>query len=211
MFEQYEKKIHSQQGEDGIIEHIFNVIGTTNKIAVEIGVAAFWEGKKGSECNTLNLANNGWKTFWFDMIDVEIQPKNCTFIKAKLSPENVCDHFVSNNIPTEFDLLSIDIDGNDYHIREALHKYKPRVCIQEYNGAYDGTTEYVMQRNDDYVCNGDTAFGASLKSLELQAHTHGYDLVYCDNRGVNAFFIRKDINPFGGVKSESAWKKLFWA
>lgn len=208
---QYEKKIHSQQGEDGIIEHIFNTIGTTDKIAVEVGVSANWGGVKGAECNTLNLANQGWKTYWFDMMDVEIQPQNCTFIKGMLTPDNVADVFESVGIPKEFDLLSIDIDGNDYHIREKLEQYKPRVCIQEYNGSYDGNTEYIMPRDDNYVCAGDTRFGASLLSMVKQAERQGYDLVYCDSRGVNSFYIRKDINPFPALTSQSAWVKLFWA
>lgn len=208
---QYERKVHSQQGEDGIIEHIFNTIGTTDKIAVEIGVSAFYGGARGAECNTLNLANQGWKTYWFDMIDVDVTPKNCTFVKGVLTPDNVVDAFENAGIPKEFDLLSIDIDSNDYYIREQLEMYKPRVCIQEYNGAYDASTEYIMPRDDSYVENRGTSFGASLKSIVLQADRQGYDLVYCDSRGVNAFFVRSDINPFPKQTSESAWVKLFWA
>jgi len=208
---QYENKIHSQQGEDGIIQHIFNTIGVTNKVAVEIGVSANWGGKKGAECNTLNLANQGWKTYWFDMMDVDVHPENCTFTKGMLTPDNVLEVFDSVGIPKELDLLSIDIDGNDYHIREKLEEYKPRVCIQEYNGSYDANTEYIMPRDDSYMCNGDTRFGASLLSMVMQAERQGYDLVYCDSRGVNSFYVRKDINPFPAQTSQSAWIKLFWA
>lgn len=207
---EFEKKIYSQQGEDGIIEHIFSKIGVTNKIAVEIGVAANWNGPKGSECNTYNLAMNGWKTFWFDIMDVDVKPDNCTFVKGMLTADNVLEVFRQQQIPIEFDLLSIDIDGNDYHIREQLEIYRPRVCIQEYNGCYDSNTEYIMPRNDDYVCN-DKLFGASLLSMYNQAQRQGYDLVYCDQRGVNAFFVRKDINPFPPKTSQEAWVKLFWA
>jgi hypothetical protein len=207
MFEQYEKKIYSQQGEDGIIEHIFNVIGTTNKVAAEIGMAVNFP-----ECNTYNLGTLGWNTFWFDMqmIDVSKIPPNGVFVKNKVTADNVVGLFEKVSVPIEMDLLSIDIDSNDYYIREALDKYKPRVCIQEYNGCFDGAVEYIMPRHDDHVLIHNTIFGASLKSIEIQADRQGYDLVYCDERGVNAFFIRKDINPFGHVPSEKAWKKLFW-
>lgn len=208
MFEQYEKKVYSQQGEDGIIEHIFNVIGTTNKFAAEIGVSVNFP-----ECNTYNLATLGWTTFWFDiqMIDTSLIPSNAVFVNSKITGDNVVEIFDNCSVPIEMDLLSIDIDSNDYHVREALDKYKPRVCIQEYNGCFDATQEYIMPRDDNYwPITANTIFGASLKSMEIQADRQGYDLVYCDNRGVNAFFIRKDINPFGRVPSEKAWKRLFW-
>lgn len=209
---QYEKKVYSQQGEDGIIEHIFDVIGTTNKTAVEIGVSANgYTQPRGSECNTYYLTTQGWKTYWFDIMDIDIEPSNCTFTKVALTPENVNQIFEQLKISTEMDLLSIDIDGNDYHLRESLSTYRPRVCVQEYNGAYDAYTEYVMPRNDSYVCQGDTNFGASLLSMTKQAQQHGYDLVYCDQRGVNAFFVRKDINPFPAKTPVEAWVKLFWA
>ena len=207
MFEQYEKKVYSQQGEDGIIEHIFNVIGTTNNVAAEIGMSVNFP-----ECNTYNLATLGWKTFWFDMqpINTSIIPPTSFFVKHKITADNVANIFDMVSVPIEMDLLSIDIDSNDYYIREALHMYKPRVCVQEYNGCFDGTEEYIMPRNDNHQLVHNTIFGASLKSIEIQADRQGYDLVYCDQRGVNAFFIRKDVNPFGHVPSEKAWKRLFW-
>lgn len=210
MIKQYEKKVYSQNGEDGIIQHIFDSIGTTNKIAIEIGVSA---GASGSENNTMNLAIQGWKTYWFDCLDNDSVPNNCTFTKQILTADNVVDIFQSLDIPKDIDLLSIDIDGNDYHLREALNEYKPRVCIMEYNGCFDGKQDYIMPRNDNYFWPGETdrAFGASLKSYTEQANRLGYDLVYCNSNGVNAFFIRKDVNVFPIKTSEEAWVKLCWA
>jgi len=158
---EFESQTYSQNGEDGIIEYIFEKIGTTNKIAVEFGVSV------GA---------------------------------------------VSGQTNTRIDLLSVDVDGNDYHLREALKEYSPRVCVMEYNGAYDGTTKYIMPEDDSYVWkNKETIFGASLSSLTDQANRLGYDLVHCEKRGVNAFFVRKDINPFPARTSEQAWVPLFWA
>lgn len=209
-FQTYEKKVYSQNGEDGIIEHIFNSIGTTSKIAVEIGVSS---GSNGSENNTMLLTTQGWKTYWFDCLDNNSVPSNCTFTKHMLTASNVVSIFENLNIPKDIDLLSIDIDGNDYHIREALKEYKPRVCIMEYNGCFDGAVEYVMPRDDNYFWAGtsDRTFGASLKSYTLQAEALGYDLVYCDSLGVNAFFVRKDVNVFKPLTSEEAWVKLWWS
>jgi hypothetical protein len=208
---EYEKRVYSQQGEDGIIEHIFSNIGTTNKVAVEFGVAANSHGGiPGGESNTLNLANQGWQVYWFDGEMISNPPKNCNFTKAFLTPDNICNVFEKAEIPKDFDLLSIDVDGNDYHLREKLYEYNPRVVIMEYNGSYDGATEYIMPRNDDYRWRGDRLFGASLKSMTIQADRMGYDLVYCDQNGVNAFYIKKDINPFPVKTSEEAWIKLIW-
>jgi hypothetical protein len=208
--EQFEKSIYSQNGEDGIIEHLFNELGTTNKIAVEIGVSV---GPHGIETNTTNLLQQDWKSCWFDCMDNFNVPNNCIFTKKFLTADNVVETFESLNIPKEMDLLSIDIDGNDYHLREALCEYRPRVCIMEYNGCFDGNEEYVMPRNDDYYWPGpqDRSFGASLKSFTKQANRFGYDLVYCETQGVNAFFVRKDINVFKPLTSEEAWIKLCWA
>lgn len=200
---------YSQNGEDGILEKIFQHIGVTNKIAVEFGVTA---GGGGLETNTRLLSDNGWTTFWFDAEKAGNVPKNCFFKQTLLTKDNIIDEFRSQNIPEEFDLLSIDIDGNDYHLRESLSVYKPRVCVIEYNGSIPADQEYIMPYNEQYRWKTwKTDFGASLLSLELQAKELGYDLVYCETRGVNAFFIRKDINVFPVKTSQDAYKKLWWA
>lgn len=198
----FEKCVYSQNGEDGIIEHIFNIIGTTNKIAVEIGVSVPNGGKQN---NTRLLSENGWTTYWFDCLDVSNLPSNCVFTKKKLTADNIVDTFSELNIPKNIDLLSIDIDSNDYHLRKALSEYKPKVCIMEYNGVLDGSTEYIMPRNDNYCWQGQRNYGASLKSYTKQANEFGYDLVYCESKGVNAFFVRKDVNLFPVKTSEEAW------
>lgn len=205
-----EKKVYSQSGEDGIVEYIFEKIGTKNKIFAEIGVSAMTYGI--IENNTMNLLLNGWSGFWFDCLDTVV-PENCIFTKKLLTAETVAQTFESVKVPRDLDLLSIDIDGNDYHVREALCQYTPRLCIMEYNGCFDGSTEYIMQKNNDYKWLGTAQkdFGASLKSYTLQANRLGYDLVYCTSNGVNAFFVRKDINVFKPLTSEEAWVKLCWA
>jgi len=206
----FEKKITSQNGEDGIIEKIFEVIGTTNKIAVEIGVTS---GGNGMENNTRNLSSAGWKLFWLDCKRPEFIPSNCKFIENFLTVNNVCDVLEENNIPYNLDFLSIDIDSNDYHIRQILSNYRPRVYVMEYNGSIDSKTRYIMPRNDSYRWGGkkDTSFGASLLSMTEQGESLGYDLVYCESQGVNCFFVKKEINVLPKKTAQEAWVKLFWA
>lgn len=203
-----EKKIYSQNGEDGILAKIFRYIGTTNKIGVELGVSA---GGSGLETNTRHLANQGWKTYWFDTEPSADLPLDCEFKQVFLTKDNVVSEFESQNIPIEFDLLSIDIDGNDYHLRKELRDYKPRVCVMEYNGCFTADQEYVMPYDENYQWHTwQREFGASLRSLTKQADELGYDLVYCESRGVNAFFIRRDLNVFKAKTVEQAWRKLWW-
>lgn len=206
---EYEKKVYSQNGEDGILEHIFNTIGTTNKVAVEFGVSA---GGGGIETNTRLLLEKGWKTYWLDIEDATNIPDNCVFSKTFLTADNICNVFENLNVPKEFDLLSIDVDGNDYHLREALGRYSPRVYIIEYNGSIPPDIPYVMPRNDNYMWKlWQTNFGASLLSYTEQATRLGYDLVYCDSRGVNAFYIKSNLNVFKKLSPEEAWVKLWWS
>lgn len=205
---EYERKVCSQNGEDGVIAEIFNRIGTTNKVAVEFGVSA---GGGGTEANTRYLAEQGWKTFWIDCEASTSLPRNCTFRQCFLTADNIESEFKQLGIPNELDLLSIDVDGNDYHLRESLNSYSPRVCVMEYNGSIPPDVPYIMPRNDKYVWKlWQTNFGASLYSYVEQANRLGYDLVYCESRGVNAFFVRKDINPFPSLTSEQAWRPLWW-
>ena len=153
----------------------------------------------------MNLCNQGWKTYWFDMENPALIPKNCKFTKKELTEDNVLQTFKELNVPIEIDLLSIDIDGNDYYIRNALSSYNPMVYIIEYNGRFASDDDYIMPRNDAYRWNGQRDFGASLLSLTKQANRLGYELVYCDSKGVNAFFVRKDINVFFNLTSEQAY------
>jgi hypothetical protein len=204
---EFENKIYSQNGEDGIISYIFENIGATNNVAVEIGVT---DGGSGTQNNTRLLAENGWRTFWFDLKPPSYIPVNCKFSNKKLNMTNISESFELVSIPKEFDLLSIDIDSNDYYLREALSNYKPRVYIMEYNGFYNSSANYVMPYDENYVWSGSKRnFGASLLAYKNQADRLGYDLVYCEYRGINAFFIRKDLNPFKKKSIEELYVKLY--
>lgn len=206
---QYEQKIYSQNGEDGILTHIFDKLGTTNKVAVEFGVS---QSGLDVEANTRLLANKDWTLYWFDFNQLTNLPVNCIFTQTKLTKDNIVDEFSKKQIPIELDLLSIDIDSNDYHLREVLSIYKPRVYVMEYNGSIPHDVPYIMPYDESYEWTlWKTNFGASLLSYTEQADRLGYDLVYCDSRGVNAFFIRKDINVFPKLTCKQAWVKLWWA
>lgn len=194
----YEFQVYSQNGEDGIIEEIFKRIGTTNKFFVEFGV------ENGLECNTLFLLLKDWKGCWFDCGKNNIKEiikkfgflinKKMLLVKqALITAENIEELFDSLEVPREFDLLSIDIDGNDYWIWNSIKKFMPRVVVIEYNAMFIPPLEFIVKYDANKIYSLKSHFGASLKSMEILGSEKGYKLVGCDFTGTNAFFIREDL------------------
>lgn len=194
----YGYKVYSQNDEDGIIEEIFNRIGTANKVFIEFGV------QNGLESNTHYLLFKGWKGLWIEGDDnfvCEINKKFNPVIKsgklkvlnAFITKDNIDYLFESQHIKGEIDLLSIDIDGNDYYIFESVTIVKPRVIVIEYNGKIPPDCEWIMPYNEYHIWDCTDKHSASLKSYELLGREKGYQLVGTNINGVNAFFVRKDL------------------
>lgn len=194
----HEFQAFSQYGEDGIIREIFNRIGTTNKYFIEFGV------ENGYECNSLNLLYKQWSGLWIegskeycDEIATRfsdlIQKGQLTIKNNFITAENIEAIFKSANVPQELDLLSIDIDYNDYYVWQAIKNYNPRVVVIEFNAVYDTDTEFVVPYNAERVWDKTSYFGASLLSLEKLGLQKGYNLVGCSFSGANAFFVRQDL------------------
>jgi hypothetical protein len=192
----FSAKVNSQNGEDGIIAEIFNRIGTTNQIFVEIGV------ENGFECNTAFLAACGWSGHWIDSSANMVQTickyrdklaKSVKGWQRFITAENAVAIFEAAGVPNEFDLLSIDVDQNTYYIWEALRHYRPRVVVVEYNSAIPPSVDWRVQYSLDRCWDGTQNFGASLKALEYLGRQLGYNLVGCDCSGTNAFFVTQDI------------------
>ena len=101
-------------------------------------------------------------------------------------------------MPAEPDVVSIDVDGNDWWIWRALVAYRPRLLVIEYNGNLDPTSLLVKPYEPTAEWDLTSWFGASLGAYEWLAATKGYTLVHTDLRGVNAFFLRDDLLPAFG-------------
>ncbi len=95
-------------------------------------------------------------------------------------------------IPKEIDLISIDLDGNDFYIWKALIVTKPRVVVIEYNSGYLPGMHF-LQDESISMWNGSNFFGSSLQTLADLGKEKGYSLVCCDLTGGNAFFVRNDL------------------
>ena len=96
------------------------------------------------------------------------------------------------DIPQHFDLLSIDIDGNDYWIWDAITA-TPRVVVIEYNSSILPPQRKSITYNPTFRWDGTEYYGASLSALEALGRRKGYRLLYCDARGVNAFFVLTEL------------------
>lgn len=191
-------KIYSKNEEDGIIREIFNRIGVTNKFFVEIGV------DDGLENNTLALLFDNWKGLWIEGSESHVKKIENGFSKtiargqliakqAFVRKDNI-NQMISESIKAKtIDLLSIDIDGNDYHVFDAITCVIPRVLVIEYNGKFPPPVMYCMKYDENHVWDGSDNFGASLKFLELKLKEKGYLLVGCNLTGGNAFFVKEDL------------------
>jgi hypothetical protein len=194
----YEKQVFSQFGEDGILKEIFSRIGTTNRYFVEFGV------ETGIETNTTYLLHKDWKGLWIDgspqhtatinhLFSKAVAKKQLTVLTSFITAENIESLFAQGGVPEEFDLLSIDIDRNDYYIWKAITHYKPRVVVIEYNSIFLPGDEFVVEYDANAMWDKTSNFGASLTSYEKLAAEKGYKLVGSSFAGLNAFFVREDL------------------
>jgi len=191
-----ELKVFSQNGEDGVLAEIFSRIGTTNRFFVEFGVG------DGVECNTRMLMEVlGWSGVYFEPVASEFDRLSTRLaarddvrtIRAFLTPTNIADSFGKVDIPLEPDLLSIDIDGQDYWLWRALDHYRPRVVIIEYNSSLPPAARLVEREGTVHEEDQSSYFGASLGALRALGERKGYKLVHAELAGVNLFFVRDDL------------------
>jgi len=206
---QNEWQLFSQSGEDGLLQAILQDIGQVPNFCVEFGAG------DGRWCNTSLLLTQGWRGFWIEA-DKEKYKKIASLAvrfdgrlavkHATVNIENV--NRLLSNVPHDFGVLSIDIDGNDYHVLEAIDK-SPAIVIIEYNGRFPPGFEWVMPYKPDYVYDDGKLFGASLHSLMKLAEKKGYCLVATTLSGVNAFFVREDLAGAFSVQTEKElWHPL---
>jgi len=194
-----EFKVYSKNGGDGILLYIFSKVGVTNRTFVEIGV------EDGRECNTANLSLNfGWQGMIVDANKEWIESAKSFYAGTKVRPvhcfvtaENINQLLSDNGFNGEIDLLSIDIDSNDYWVWKAINAVSPRVVVVEYNSAF-GLKPITVKYNPNFHYQNvhrknPLYFGASLAALAKLAKEKGYLLIGADSQGHDAFFARKDV------------------
>ena len=208
----YEWRISSQNGEDGIIAEIFRRIGAGKRTLVEIGV------DDGVQCNTaLLVRRRGWRGW---MIEGNPQRaaalarnyrryrKRVRTVEKMIDAENVVPLFEELGVPQELDLLSIDVDGNDYWVWTALAAYRPRAIVIEFNIAYPPPALWVIEYDPSHRFDDTSYYGASLTSMCELGKQLGYAFIGTDCNVVNAFFLRDDVlgqSNFDRVRPEDVY------
>lgn len=202
---QWEYRVFSQHREDGVIDHLLDSVGAGNRMFVEFGFGP-------DVCNCLNLVmNRAFSGLFIDgseekcriarAVYERLDKREVTVVESFLTTENINQTILEAGVTGEIDVLSIDVDGNDYWFWAALTAVKPRVVIIEYNASLGRDRSLTVPYDPAFVRYEKHAsgfyHGASLLALVRLGKKIGYRLVGCDSTGVNAFFLRDDLHAPG--------------
>lgn len=209
-----EFKVFSQFGEDGIIQYLLARVPIANPTFVEFGVQDY------SESNTrFLLGNDGWRGLIIDagsahrrfIAERELDWRHdLTAISAFITRENIDGLLRAAGFAGDIGLLSVDIDGNDYWVLEAIEAVSPRILVVEYNALFGPelavTIPYAPGFERHRAHWSGAYYGASLAGLAELGARKGYGLVGCNSAGNNAFFVRRDVlGDLPALAPRDAW------
>lgn len=197
----FEFKVFSQWGEDGIIQKLVRSVPIANRTFIEFGVEDFWE----SNCRFLLMKDN-WSGFVIDgsPANVERIRSQYWFWKYDLQARaafvdigNIEDELAHSGFDEDLGILSVDVDGMDYHLLAAVKRFRPRILICEYNSIFGPDRKVTVPYSAGFTRGSahysHLYFGASLAAFTDIAERKGYVLVGGTSEGVNAFFVRADL------------------
>jgi hypothetical protein len=202
---EHRHNVTSQNGEDGVIDAIFKKIGAANKWCCEFGA---WDGKTIS--NTYDLImNQGWSAV---LIEAEAERfkqlqnnfreiNRAVLMQEFVRPSNIEEILNKTPLPKDLDLLSIDVDNDDYLIWQTLENYRPRVVVIEVNTSYGPEMRKIPELGKP--AGRDAA--ASFASMVDLAKLKGYELA-CHIG--NTIFVLKELGEQLGVDPAN-WKDLY--
>ena len=205
-----EFRVFSQWGEDGILQYLLAQVPVAGRAFVEFGVQDY------AEANTRFLAaQGGWRGLVMDAGDDDVAAiraselhwrHDLTARRAFVTRENVDALLRDAGFGGDLALLSIDIDGNDYWVWEAIACARPRIVVCEYNSLFGAARALTIPYDADFdrtrAHPSNLYFGASLAALCRLASARGYVLAGSNRAGSNAFFVRQDVA--GNVRALSA-------
>ena len=198
----YEFKIFSQHGDDGIIQYLIKNLNIPNCTFIEFGVDDYLES-----CTRFLMMNNNWSGFVIDGAQKNIDKLKTYPWYWKYEIKHQTTFIDTDNINPllaqsgleNIGLLHIDLDGNDYYILKTIDfsKLRPAILIVEYNGVFGNDRAISIPYDKNFTRTkahySDLFFGASLPALYSAATEKGYALIGCSLSGNNAYFIRKDL------------------
>ncbi len=196
-----EVKVFSQWGEDGILDFLFTKLEISKPKMVEFGVGVF------DECNSRFTAEfRNASVYMVDLNDdltsnvfkMEINWKNQLFpVIDLITPDNALNHLkTAKTLMGGVDVVSLDIDGNDYWVLKALELEEVSIVICEYNPVYGGEIMCTIVRDDKFnraqAHHSLLHYGMSLKAAISLMDNKGFTFVGSNRVGNNAFFLKKD-------------------
>lgn len=198
----YEFRIFSEWGDDGIIQYLIKHVQIQNTTFIEFGVENYMESN-----TRFLMMNNNWSGFvmdgsaehmnslrkrsWFFRYDIQCR-------SVWIDKDNI-NKLLSETGFSDIGLLHIDLDGNDYYILLELDftKLNPSVLIMEYNAVFGSERAITVPYRNDFnrtkAHYSNLFFGASLAALNHAAEKKGYSLIGCNLAGNNAYFVRNDL------------------
>jgi hypothetical protein len=189
----------SQNEEDGLVLALARELGPGDRRFVEIGCSDHgWNtGFLAEEC--------GWTGLMVDSDAAAVDATRLRFgtgrvraVAAFITPETIDAFLAEHGFVGEFDLLSIDVDGSDYWLLEALTA-RPRLVIVEYNAVFGSdravVVPYSAGRVWDAAAREYRYYGASLRAMQRLGARKGYRLVAIEPDSANAFLLRDDVAP----------------
>jgi hypothetical protein len=171
---------YSQTGEDGILKHIFRCLGVDAGYLVDIGAGDGW-----NLSNVRVFLNSGWRGL---LLDVNAHHG---VEQAMVTDENVNAVLDAHQVPADFDLLSLDIDGQDWWVWRALNR-RPKIIIIEVNGNLPGEPPVTVPRYPPWSHDGSRYYGASFAAMRRLGRAKGYTLIH-NRHNLNLFFARNDM------------------
>ena len=198
-----EFKVWSQWGEDGILQHLIRHVRVPNRIFVEFGVETY------VEANTRFLLTQcGWSGLVLDGSEENIAAvrrdeiywrHNLKAACAFITRENIDGLLAANGISGPIGLLSVDIDGNDYWVWEAIHSVEPALVVVEYNSRFGPDRAVTVPYDESFQRSkahfSTSYYGASLPALVALGRRKGYAFVGSNSAGNNAFFVQNRLLP----------------
>ncbi len=199
--EDIEFKVFSQFGEDGILQYLIRSVGAHPDTFVEIGTGDY------RESNTRFLVqNNNWRGLVIDGGEAHVKfvlgtgmswRHDVEPVSAFVTRENINDLIRDNGFTGEVGVLSIDVDGNDYWLWEAVDAVNPAIVVMEYNALFGPDAAITVPYDPAFVNSqahySQLYFGASLGAFVHLANERGYRFIGCSSNGANSFFVRDDV------------------
>jgi len=197
----YEWKIFSQWGEDGIIDFLVSEVSIVNKTFIEFGVENFSE----SNCRYL-LMKSDWNGFVIDSSQKNIEKlRNSNYfwkydlqvLVAFVNINNINELLKKSEFERDLGILSVDIDGNDYHILKKIDCFEPRIIICEFNPVFGKDRKITVPYDPKFYRTkkhpSNLYFGASINALKSLLNKQDYTLIGTGMQGGNAYFVKNSL------------------